>query len=140
MATLGRPTLLDDLVAKRICDSLAAGNAQSVAARTAGVAHSTLRSWLARGRKGEEPYASFLAKAKKAESVGEAELVGVIRESAQKTWQCAAWLLERRIPQRWARKDAPEPRAVDVTRMSPEQFAAKRAELEARWAKVGGKP
>lgn len=121
---MARPTLLDDLVSKRICDALAQGNAQSTAARAAGVGVSTMRAWLARGVTGEEPYASFRETAKRAEAVGETELVATIREGATKTWQCAAWLLERRFPARWARRDAPEKKPDDLGGGKPEEMLA----------------
>jgi len=110
---MGRPTLLDDTIAHRICAALAAGNTRSTAARAAGIGWSTLKTWLARGRHGEEPFAAFLAQVKKAEADGEAELVATIRAGATRTWQCAAWLLERRFPRRWARRDLPEPKSVE---------------------------
>jgi hypothetical protein len=46
----------------------------------------------------------FLEAIKKAEVEGEAALVGIIRNAAEKTWPPAAWLLERRHPDRWGKK------------------------------------
>lgn len=127
---MGRPTKLDDLVAKRICNALAGGNAQATAARAAGVGVSTLKEWLSRGRKGEEPYADFLDQVKRAEAAGEVELVATIRAGATKTWQCAAWLLERRFPRRWARRDPPEKKAPeDLDKLSEEELTARVVEL-----------
>ncbi len=35
----------------------------------------------------------------------EQELIGIIRKEAPKTWQAAAWLLERKFPERYAKVD-----------------------------------
>ena len=46
----------------------------------------------------------FLQELKKAEVEGEAVAIQVIRKAASDgTWTAAAWLLERRFPQRWSR-------------------------------------
>jgi hypothetical protein len=60
-----------------------------------------------RGRDGEEPFAAFLAHLQKADAEAEAAAVKVIVRAAQDgTWQAAAWWLERRRSQRWARREA----------------------------------
>ncbi len=99
---MGRPTLLDDLRAKRIVDAVAQGATRAVAAEAANVDRNTLLGWLRKGREGVEPYASFLDRVKTAEAKGEAELLSTIRIASGKSWQAAAWLLERRHPKRYA--------------------------------------
>lgn len=101
----GRPTKLDDLRAKRIIDALRCGNTRRAAAKTAGIASSTMREWCRRGRQGEEPFSAFLASLKKAEAEAETAQVEIVLGAARAgTWQAAAWWLERRRPQ-WRSPD-----------------------------------
>jgi transposase len=91
MAATGRPTKLDDLTAKRICDAIATGNTGRCAATAAGVSYATIKQWVRRGRAGEEPFAAFLARLQKADAEAEAKQVKVIVDAAQaSTWQAAA--------------------------------------------------
>jgi transposase len=119
-APTGRPTLLTPERARRITDLLTAGNTMETAAQGAGVAPATLYSWIARGRAerdrltahhaakprpAEARFLSFLEAVEKARADAEANLVSYILAAAMepKTWQAAAWLLERRDPQKWGR-------------------------------------
>ncbi len=56
---------------------------------------------------------SFLSATKKALAEGEAALVGEIRRAASEPrhWTAAAWLLERRNPKAWGRRDCVAPSA-----------------------------
>lgn len=116
----GRPTLLTPERIRSITDILAAGNTMEIAAQGSGIAPATLYGWLARGRAererltehrvtkpkpSEARFLSFLEAVEKARADAEATLVGYILAAASepKTWQAAAWLLERRDPQRWGR-------------------------------------
>ncbi len=124
---MARPTKLDDVTAQRVIAALREGNARSTAARSAGIHPDTLCHWLARGRSGEEPYSEFSVRIKRAEADGELALVQCIRSAALegKTWQCAAWLLERRFPQRWARKERPViEKHRDASALGEEELAA----------------
>lgn len=102
---MGRPTKLDDLVSKRVVDAVAMGLPRDTAAKLARISPATLYSWLAKGRAGEPGFTEFFERVKEAEARGEAELVNVIREAAPRQWQAAAWLLERRRPEAYARRD-----------------------------------
>lgn len=114
----GRPTKLDDLSAKKIVDTIAAGGSRSAAAGAARVHRSTLMGWLARGRDGEPGYSDFLDRVKKAEAEAELAMVAVVRSAAVSgTWQAAAWWLERRRSTTYAlRRD---PRAGSKPDSSP---------------------
>ena len=97
VSATGRPTKLDDLTAKRICDAIATGNTRRCAAEAAGISYAAVKHWVQRGRAGEEPFAAFLARLQKADADAEAKAVKVIVDAAQGgTWQAAAWWLERR--------------------------------------------
>ena len=95
MGRPGRPTLvLDDAVRAVVLDRLEHGLRRSSVCRAAGIAPITLKRWEQRAAEGEEPYASFMAAADAAESLGECMLQArVIKGSAG--WQGAAWMLER---------------------------------------------
>ena len=66
---------LDDLVTQKIVAAVKAGATRDGAAKVAGIGRSTLQSWLQRGRDGDEPYAGFLDKIRKAEGDLEKRLV-----------------------------------------------------------------
>jgi hypothetical protein len=102
----GRPTSLTPEVQARIVEAVAAGNTRHDAAEYAGVGRSTFLAWLARGRKKNgrngRPYRDLLDAVKKAEAGAVVRNVAIIQKAAQKTWQAAAWWLERKNPQDWA--------------------------------------
>ncbi len=77
---MGRPTLLDDLVSKRIVDAAGAGVSRRAACEAANVSQRTLFGWLERGRDGEEPYAQFLQRLEAAESKRERKVVEKLME------------------------------------------------------------
>lgn len=96
------------------------GLTRKVAARVAGISPTTLYKYLRED-------AEFAQRVKSAQADGEESLVDLIREHAADTWQAAAWLLERRYPDRYG---PPKQRLQhEVTPMTPEQAAAKYREL-----------
>lgn len=68
------------------------------AANGAGISYATLKDWAARGRDGEELYASFLAKLEAAEATAEREMVDCLFLAAKEGKHDAAkfWLTSRR--------------------------------------------
>lgn len=121
---MGRPTKLDDETADRICEAVSLGSPLYLAARAGGIDPETLRAWKARGRKGEQPYSAFLGRLKVAEAVGVTAALTVIRKAASEgTWQAAAWILERRYPKVFGRRDV---RAeLKLQALSPEEAKEK---------------
>ncbi len=53
-------------------------------------------------------YALFAEALKKADAEAESADVLIIKQAAKKSWQAAAWLLERKRFQRWARREKME--------------------------------
>jgi len=102
---MARPTQLDDATQGRILAAIEAGCTRATAAKAAGVDGSTFRRWLRKGREQVEPYAALVEQMAFAEARGEAALLAVIREAAVRHWTSAAWMLERRFPSRWARRE-----------------------------------
>jgi hypothetical protein len=104
--TIGRPSKLDDVTAQRIVEAVRVGAPWYLAADAGGVGRSTLRQWKQKGATGEEPYASFLARLKSAEGAGAVKSLERIQRAADNgTWQADAWLLERRYPKAFGRRD-----------------------------------
>lgn len=129
---MARPTKLTPERQEKICENIRLGMIYKRAALAAGISPSTFYSWKARGEEEtSSEYSEFLETLKKAEAEGEARHLTLIEDAAkgggQSTetrevfkkgelveritvskpitpqWQAAAWLLERRYPNRWAR-------------------------------------
>ena len=107
-----QPRLLTPAVQKTICVAIGSGATLEIAAQAAGIGSRTLDEWLHHGRKelqedsaGAGPCADFVRAANVASAKLEIDLLATIQAEAPKTWQAAAWLLERKFPQRYARVD-----------------------------------
>lgn len=112
---MARPTALTPELSKVICDAIERGAGYKQAADAACVSERTLYSWLAKGRKLEEPYVEFLHALKSAETRASLKMLGVIHGAAEAgVWQAAAWWLERRYPEEWANN------RVEITRLLKE--------------------
>lgn len=91
-----------------IVEALATGCYRATAAEHAGIARSTFYRWLelgqAHSRDGVESEHRALWEAiEKAEADAELSALATIRRAAPASWQAAAWLLERKHPDRWGR-------------------------------------
>lgn len=90
---------------KAIVNSLKAGDFLEVAAAKAGVSARTAHEWMKRGGRGEKGYAEFLTDVEAANAHAESAYRGILNKAASEgTWQAAAWVMERRFPQRWQLK------------------------------------
>lgn len=122
---MSRPTLLTPERTEKIVALIAAGNFAETAALAAGISKQTYYNWLARGRvererltekpslkprTKEEPYLEFFDAVEKARAEAEARMVVLITKAAQepRTWQAAAWWLERVAPQKYGRVNRTE--------------------------------
>ena len=114
LLTVGRPHRLTSDMQQRITDRIEQGMRPQYAAIASGISRSTFHAWMARGRHArdaaekdelsaaEEPFLDFLDAVERALTVPEMRAVSVIQDSATKgSWRAAAWLLERRWPERW---------------------------------------
>lgn len=88
--------------------AVAAGAPIPIAAAAAGVPKSTWRDWLAKGREGIEPYAAFLEAMESAKAAFAAGAVRKIAVAGEFDWHPLAWLLERRFPHQFGRRQALE--------------------------------
>lgn len=98
---------LNKEVCDNICENLRRGNYITTACRASGISTGTYYNWKKRGEKGEEPFKTFLERTDKAESEGELACMEVIYNSAteQGNWLSAAWILERKYPQRFGKRE-----------------------------------
>lgn len=88
--------------------AVAAGAPIPIAAASVGVPKSTWRNWLAKGREGIEPYAAFLEAMESAKAAFAAGAVRKITAAGEFDWHPLAWLLERRFPHQFGRRQALE--------------------------------
>ncbi len=107
-----QPRLLTSEVQKVICEAIEEAAALKFAAQAAGIGARTLDEWLQHGRAelrenpdAEGPCAEFVRATTVDSAKCERDLLNLIQDAAPKNWTAAAWLLERRIPQRYAKVD-----------------------------------
>jgi hypothetical protein len=99
----GRPSALTPEVQRQVCNALASGNTRHDAAEYAGVGDSTLRAWLARGRRQRRgKFWELLRAVKKAEADAVVRNVTILQKAATTSWQAAAWWLERKCDEDWS--------------------------------------
>jgi transposase len=105
---VARPSKLTAHVRERIAQAVSSGASYRAAALSAGVAESTVRSWLARGRaeqgarrhaRGERPYVELVEAVEQAAGRAEVRAAVLIAKAAESDWRAAAWFLERRDPE-----------------------------------------
>lgn len=91
-----------------ISQRVRAGMQPDRAARAVGVDGQTFQRWMSMGLEGGEdyePYVQLREAVLTAEADCEQSLVGYVRREAMEgNWQAAAWLAERRFPERYVRK------------------------------------
>lgn len=115
-----------------IIEALKKGNYKETAAAAAGIGESTFYNWLQRGDREKEQgettiYTEFLEAIKKAEAEAEMHNIALIRDAAPTNWQAAAWLEERKHPQRWGKRvqhtaDITTQSRVDLRKLSDEDL------------------
>lgn len=115
----GRPAKLELTpdIQQRLIQAILSGNYLETAAAYAGIARSTLYSWLRRcARENNGPFHELSNAVKKALADAEVRDVTHIAKAGESEWQASAWRLERKFPDKWGRRD---PRGY-----SAEQFTA----------------
>lgn len=102
---MGRPSKLTTEVQEKICNAIRAGNYYEAACAYAGIDYSTFRRWMVQGEKAKSgKYREFYEAVKKAEYEAEIRLVAQWQKHMPENWQAIATFLERRYPERWARR------------------------------------
>ena len=106
---MGRKTKLQDDIKHRLISAIEKGLTIVDACEYAGISEKTYYNWLNKNTdeiKDEEErkkFVQFLQDIKKAQSECQMYCLDFIMKD--KSWQSKAWLLERRFPDRWAKKD-----------------------------------
>lgn len=113
----GRPTKLNKSRSENILAAISKGATMETAARITGISTVTLDRWLLRGRQPDAPkiYRDFVRDFEKAVATWELSLIKSIETAASDgTWTAAAWLLERRFPDRWGKRERLDVRQTTV--------------------------
>lgn len=110
---VGRPTSCTEDVVQAVVRAVERGLSLRAAAAAAGVSKESVLNWKKRGASGEEPFASFLHRVTRARAAAEERMAAVVEQAAASaddkvSLSAAQWWLERRRPERWARKDRPQ--------------------------------
>jgi transposase len=89
-----------------LCENLRLGLHFGAACKLADLCERTVFNWRKYAKEGKQPFASYVSDIEKAEVQAEQVLVAKIQRAASSgTWTAAAWILERRWPERWAKPD-----------------------------------
>lgn len=102
---MARQLKLDDELRDRIALLIRAGVTVEIAAQAAGIAESTFYEWMERGRDAQSgQFREFYEAIEQARGEAESTRVVQIAQAANRgSWQAAAWMLERRYPERWVK-------------------------------------
>ena len=96
-------------VADKMIEMLSRGIPPSTVCRYAGIRYTAFRRWLEVGAEGTNPvYTAFLDRVAKAEATAEVTLLDKMDAHHENDWKSIAWMLERRWPENWARRDRHE--------------------------------
>jgi transposase-like protein len=131
---IGRPTKLTPDLKERIVGAIRSGAYNETAAAFAGIAESTFYAWLANAQKDREAnpeqgtdFTEFQEAVEKAQAEAELDKLLIIGKAARGqptaegvpgtpgSWQAAAWMLERKHPDRYGRRivQIPDPTPDD---------------------------
>lgn len=90
----------------RIVESIKKGHTHDTAAAHGGISRTTFYEWMQKGaRAASGKYADFADAVQKAEAEAKGELIDIVKAQSLRNWQAAAWLLERRYPDEFGRRD-----------------------------------
>jgi len=97
-----------------ICGYVNGGLSLELTAKAVGIAPQSITNWLAKGRRddAEEPYASFAVDVDRAAAMYATALQQRVNKASEQDWKAAAWILERRFREDYAR--APHPETIEV--------------------------
>lgn len=110
----GRPTKYTRALGEKICTLVAAGVSVEAAAGSQGVSKRTVYNWRERGEAGEQPFAAFEAEIDKALGSIEARLSMNVVARAKDDWRAGAWVLERRVAERFGEQGKLERKLEEI--------------------------
>lgn len=133
---MGRPTILNQELINKLCGYISRGNYLETAANACNIDDSTIRKWRIKGQtlldgdsvtdidqETADLYITFVTAIKKARAESESRDLEIISRAAERSWQAAAWKLERTIPDRYGQKTR-----TDVTIKEPLMITTRRIE------------
>jgi len=102
--------IMSQAAIEAIYEAMRQGNYLNTAAACANVSRMTIWKWRTQGeldRKAglDTKFSQFLDGMEAAEAEGEQALVKMIKIASEKEWTAAAWMLERKYPEKFGRKD-----------------------------------
>ncbi len=112
---------------KIILDAIRSGASQRDASALAGISEDTLSIW--------KRDSDFSEQMRQKEIEYKMEHIKIIKEASKKTWQAAAWWLERRYPSEYTnrvRVETPEPMRTGYESYSDEEMDALLEKLRAK--------
>lgn len=120
----GRPAAIaNPLLVQELLTAIEDGNYIETACDLAGMAKSVVYDWIKRGEAGEPAFALFAYAVKHASARAESEEVKKVREAGKeaRNWTASMTFLERRHPDRWARRseDSAGPKVVVQIGVAP---------------------
>ena len=96
----------DEQIWSRLSQAISVGAYIEDACVFAGISSRQYRRWGVLAEKGVEPYASKWVEIQKSEAQAIVRNLFNIQNAANSgTWQASAWILERKYPEKYARKD-----------------------------------
>lgn len=106
----GRKPKLTPELQRQLVGAISKGYYIQTACQLVGIGESTFYRWLEQGEKAKSgPYREFWEALKRAEAYAEAKRVdNILKAGEMGDWKADAWYLERRYPERWARKERHE--------------------------------
>src|SRR3712207_5676590 len=103
---MARPTKLTPGIQAAICESLKSGLFRAAAASLVGIDEMTLSRWYHRGaREDRGAYRAFFLAVNKAEAEFQREATDMLRAFAARNPKHLQWLLSRRFPALYGRRD-----------------------------------
>lgn len=97
----------EPLLKEKLLKMIEKGNYIGTSCEAVGITPQTLNYWKRQAREGREPYVSFFEELREAERKAETVIAEGIYDIGfdKRNWTALAWLLERKNPERWGRKD-----------------------------------
>lgn len=139
MAEIGRPTECTPENQERFIRAIKLGCDYTDCCNLIGISTETWRKWRVRANEGTEPYRGFVAAVNVAEAEGSEARMACIHAHAGEDWRAAAWVQERRFPERYGKQrvevtgiDGGAIKIMDASQAAMEIEAANRALERAR--------
>lgn len=152
---VGRPTKITKKRIATICSYIRMGSYVETAAEAAGICKQSLHTWQNRGNdvlermecgeKIDDPedklYAAFVLQMNRAVAQSEVnDLKNINKAAAEGIWQAAAWRLERRHPERWAKQEQLVINNVDADTYIEQQYQTLAVLAGGREEEIGAAP